>query len=310
MALPQHRSPDPTITGGGRPRPRRWALGAASLAALGGFTVAAAATASAQPAPLTDLDAFPTPLPAGCPGGPATLNELRWSTGAGPGTTDLTTLDARPGDTVTARWTSFAPGCLAADGTPAVTVSIAAYDGGASPFDPAVDQRLLDGWSSCGVDAGPCLPAGGPYELELVLPAADVTCAVQLDLVIGRPLAVVGPSGSFYSDISRRDEGPNLLIDAGPLDTQPCFVPTTTAPEGGALPSEATVPVSTPSTASPAVTAATTAAGAVLAGSVTAAPAALPFTGRDQRPLLAAALASALAGGVFLAAGRRRRAAR
>src|SRR5688500_6342189 len=110
-------------------------------------------TASAQTAPVSDYGAYPPSLPAGCPGGPDLVDGLRWATSAGRNSSDLATLGLRPGDTVIASWSAFDPGCTQTHGAAAIIVSLAAYDGGATPFDPRIDQRLVEGWASCGAGA-------------------------------------------------------------------------------------------------------------------------------------------------------------
>src|SRR5438045_97387 len=56
--------------------------------------------------------------------------------------------------------------------------------------------------------------------LTLPIPPPSDACNFQFDAVIGPPLGVVGPTGSYYSNISRqragKDDGntPNMLISA------------------------------------------------------------------------------------------------
>ncbi|MGE0727325.1 MAG: hypothetical protein AB7Q92_04685 [Acidimicrobiia bacterium] len=277
----------------------------------------AAMSAGAQTPPAPELPAIPVSLPAGCPDGRAALSNVRWTTDSGRESDDLATLGAAAGDTVTVHWQSFAPGCTEPDGTPRISVSLAAYDGGSAPFDRTVDQRLVDGWASCGAESTPCLPIGGPYSIRLLLPDTGVSCAAQIDTVIGLPLGVIGPSGGYYSNITRGDGGPNLLIGAGSLDTQPCAAmpaiptPATTAGTGvsSALPTGSGKPetAAQPSTIAPAAPPpTTTTAVAVLAGSVSVPPgAALPFTGTATRLLTVVASAALLAGCVLLILSRR-----
>src|SRR5690606_34722062 len=109
-------------------------------------------------------------------------------------------------------------------------------------------------------------------ELSLVVrgPAVSELCNTQMGFVIGLPLAVVGPSGSFYNAVLRGDDRPSMGIGATNFAIPDC-VPGT-SPTTAALPP--TVPPSTapPATAPP--TTAPPAAGAVdvLSAQVTAAP--------------------------------------
>ena len=259
-------------------------------------------TASAQTAPVTDYGAYPPSLPAGCPDGPDLLDGLRWATSAGGNSSDLATLGRRPGDTVTASWSAFDPGCTQTDGAAAIIVSLAAYEGGATPFDPRVDQRLVEGWASCGAGAASCQRAGDGYHLAVSLPGGD-TCAAQLDLVIGRPLAVVGPGGSYFSKVARNDSGPNNLIASGSLAANPCTAPAPAAPAAeqpdatvlaGTTPPTATPATTTPATEAAVITPAaaptttapapTTAPPAVSAEALAISPAELPITGLRHSP--------------------------
>jgi hypothetical protein len=281
-------------------------------------------TASAQTAPVTDYGAYPPSLPAGCPDGPDLLDGLRWATSTSSNTSDLATLGLRPGDTVTASWSAFDPGCTQTDGAAAIIVSLAAYDGGANPFDPRIDQRLVDGWASCGAGAASCQRAGDRYHLALSLPRSGDTCAAQLDLVIGRPLAVVGPSGSYFSNVARNDSGPNNLIASGSLATNSCTAPVPTAPAAqqpaATVPADttpttttvATAPAVTSAAAAPSTTvaAATTAPPAVSAEALAVSPAELPFTGRDIRRTATLAVTVAIVGAALIAVSRRRQVAR
>jgi hypothetical protein len=184
---------------------------------LGGAFVATAPSAAAAPAPITQYASFPAPLPPGCPGGPAALVDPVWSNGRGGVENDLRRLDLTGGDDLTLTWSGFASGCLGPSGVPAVTVSLTAYDAGpvSNPlaFDPSIDQHLLVS-TSCGVDAGPCTLAAGRYTMSLTIPgpSPDMSCNLQAGGVLGLPLAVVGPNGSFYSPLLRGDNGPALGI--------------------------------------------------------------------------------------------------
>lgn len=216
------------------------ALGTASVALLG---VAGTADA-AGPSPITDYANYPAPLPAGCPDGAGALTGLSYSNGRGGTASSLWGLNVRHGDTVTKSWSGFDSDCLAADGSPAITVGLAAYDNPTLRFDPTVDEELLDGWAACGAEAGACTKVNNRYQLQVTLPGSAV-CNLQLDSFLGLPLAIIGPSGSFYSDASR-GHGPNRLLSASNFGLEPCVAPTTTqAPTTTAAPQVPEAPVAT-----------------------------------------------------------------
>lgn len=263
------------------------------LASLGVAAVAQAAEGATSPAPIVDVADYPPPLPSGCPGGSDTFEGLTFANGRGDAASSLTELDVRAGDEVTMAWDGLAAGCADAQGQPLVPVTLAAYDTPAVGFDPTVDQTLLPGWATCGAGTGPCVASGTGGQLSFVVPPPDVSCLVQLDAVLGLPLAVVGPGGSFYAAASRGDDRSNMLIASRPVETVPC---------------EAALPATTavPTTAAPAVldtgVTATTAPPAVLPSTATAptvtvpATAALPFTGAHTGDAVALGLTSMLVG--------------
>jgi LPXTG-motif cell wall-anchored protein len=284
------------------------AVGAAMAAPSAGAQAAAPAT------PVTDYATYPAALPAGCPDGTSALIGVTFDNGRGAETTDLQTLDVRSGDTLTMTWSAFAPACRTEAGQPAIAVSMAAYEAGAATFDPSADQQLLPGWTTCGFGQTACSLTEGRYHLSLTIPPADVACTIQADAVIGLPLAVVGPHGSYYNSAVRGDERPNLLIADTHVVTAPCPVPATTSPP---TPAPAATPVTTPPTTAVALPAATETAapvpttavptGVEAAQATRAVP--LPNTGRDDsRPaVLAAALLLAGLGAVGAARVAERR---
>ena len=319
----------------GRASRRRASLVLAAALVGGIAVVFGASPAAAQTGPVTDYGSYPPSLPAGCPDGSAALAGLRWATGTGRDSGDLSTLGLRPGETVIASWAAFAPGCSGPDGAPTITVSLAAYEGGASPFDPQLDQRLIDGWASCGMDAPGCGRSDGRYQLEVSLPGSGA-CATQLDLVIGGPLAIVGPSGSYFSAVARNDAGPNLLIASGSLVSGPCAPPVATVPVAedvaedvavtAAPPttgpvtttSAATTTPTTPDATSPATTTPPAVSAGALAVSTTlpasaeaiaVSPAELPVTGDNTRRTATVAAIITILGAALVAVGRRRPAA-
>lgn len=205
--------------------------------------------------PVSDYASYPAPLPSGCPAGSSALQGLSFDNGRGDTASTLSDLDVRHGDTVTMSWTGFAEACTTGTGAPAITVSLAAYDSRTATFDPSVDQKLQPGWASCGPDASPCTTTGGRMRLSITLPGSGV-CNVQLDAVQGLPLAIVGPSGSYYSDWQRGD-GTSRLISAANFGLEPCVAASpTSAPPAVTTTTEAptTVDVSGPPTSGPTVT--------------------------------------------------------
>jgi len=219
---------------------RTLALGILAVVAVAVTVVRVDATTAS---PITDVSGYPTAHPAGCPDGEGALVGLSFDNGRGGSASSLWGLDVRHGDTVTMRWSAFHPSCTTG-GDPAIAVALAAYDVPTAAFDPSVDQRL-DTWEACGAGADACTVTDGRYRLGLTLPSTDV-CNVQLDAVLGLPLAVVGPGGSFYSS-GARGSGPNRLLSAANFSVTPC-APTTTV---AAVSTSSPAPSTTPTTVAP-----------------------------------------------------------
>jgi LPXTG-motif cell wall-anchored protein len=148
-------------------------------------------------------------------------------------------------------WTAFNEGC-AVDGQPVVAVTLATYGTDPDPdhpytFNGQVAQTLLFS-NSCGPGAETC-GEDGTYRLSLVIPltmpATAEPCYAQVDAVLGAPLTIVGPGGSYYSPVSRIDEGPNMLISAGTATIDTCVAPTTTTAPPVTTTTEATAPTTT-----------------------------------------------------------------
>ncbi len=307
-------------------------LAAASIVTLAviGATGAADAADPITVTPVTDYSSYPEDLPEGCPDGPDALEGLSFSNGRGGNSWELGSLDVAHGDTVTMSWDAFEEDCLDETGDPAIMVGLAAYDTVLPGFDPDQDQDLT-AWSNCGAGADPCdtsavdeeaqeemdnqTYASNPkeelvYTLSLTLPTT-APCNVQLDAHLGRPLAVVGPSGSYYSEALRDDNaGDRLVSSAAHFTLEPCEKATTTTPAPTTTPTSAPV-----TTAAPARAASVT--GQVLTRNVSApvvaaAPAAapntlaqvaqqqLPATGRNSVELVRLAAWLCLAGAVLL----------
>jgi hypothetical protein len=287
---------------------RHWSFLAGALLLALGSVIAGAAPAVAQTAgAVTDYASYPAPLPAGCPDGKASLVDVRFSNGRGGDTADLRQLDVGDGDTLTMSWQDFHGSCKTAGGGPAVDVTMAAYDAGSATFDPSIDQRLLPGWVTCGPSTSPCAPADGRYQLSITMPGIDVTCQVQAGAILGLPLEVVGPNGSYYNSVIRRDAKANMLIDATNFETPGCVSGTTTS-----VP--ATTTSALPSSTTTAPVADTTASTAGAPAAVSAESAELPFTGRSVGTQVWAGLLLALTGAGLVAYGvtvdRRRASAR
>ena len=158
------------------------------------------------------------------------LIDARFDNGRGGASSDLHALDVRNGDTLTLSWIDYAAGCRTPAGDPAIAVSVVAYAAEAGAFDPTIDQPLLAGWSSCGAGEAPCEPSSGRYELSVMIPDADVSCTIQSDVVVGLPLAVVGPRGSYYNSVIRNDQRANMLIADTTLTAVPCAAPVQVPP--------------------------------------------------------------------------------
>jgi hypothetical protein len=264
---------------------RRWLAG--GLAVMGLALFAGTATSAAE-------SGEPAPLPPGCPEGAAALQGVRFDDG-GPPVGELSQLTLGSGETLTVRWDRFAPGCADASGTPLIQVSLAAYATTALTFDPVVDQTLVAS-TTCGLGGASCAVTEGGYALRLTVPPESVGCRFQIDAILGEPLPIVGPSGSYYSAVLRGG-GPSLLIGAVSVDIPGC-VPAV-APVAPPAAPPTIPPTSPPTTAAPAsatpVVVATTAE--VLAAG--AAQATLPVTGADPAPV-AGAGAGLVVGGVAL----------
>jgi LPXTG-motif cell wall-anchored protein len=187
--------------------------------------------------PITDYASYPSPLPAGCPGGETSLLGVQFDNGRGNTASDLRQLPLRSGDTLTMTWDGFAPGCEG------LAVTLAVYSTHGEQFDPHTDETLVThvSWTD------------GPNVLSLVVPSAgtDDVCYLQVDAVLGAPLAVIGPNGTYYNSVLRPDEGPNNLVSAKnfaaectePAPTPAPEVPTTPPP---AEPAPDDTPVDTP----------------------------------------------------------------
>lgn len=295
------------------------------VAVVLGVVPGTAVAGAAPGAPITDYGAYPAALPGGCPDGPGAVEGERYDNGRGDEATDLRKLPLRPGDTLRVTWDDFAAGCSNSAGEPLIAVSLHAYDLSTPTFDMNVDQRLLDGWVACGAGLGPCTRgADGRYQLSVPVPgpAVSAECNTQMGFVIGLPLAVVGPSGSFYNALLRNDDRPSMGIGATnfaipdcvrgaastttpttpPTTPPPTTPPTTTAPPSVAPTSTAQPPATVLSAQlSAAPTTAPVAPAAVAGAHVSR----LPATGSASGNLTLAGLALLLAGTALVLGSRR-----
>lgn len=270
--------------------------------------------------PITDYLSYPAPLPAGCDGGADVVTGLLYDNGRGGQSADLRKLDVRAGDALTASWDGWADGC-GTDDAPLVALTLAAYDSPTADFDHQQDQYLLDGSLSCGAEAGACATGtAGRQQLSITVPgpAQSELCNTQLELVIGAPLAIVGPSGSFYNSLLRNGTGPDMGVGAKNHAIPNCTPGTTpvTVLVSTTLPPTTTAPPTTaPAQVSPDVVSATTAptVQSVVVSATTppsvlgiqVARAQLPNTGSTSGSMALAGAALLAAGGALVLAGRR-----
>lgn len=175
----------------------------------------------AQTALVTDYANYPdTPqaeLPDGCDG--AGVFGVTYSLNGGSPVGTLTALGAlTAGDTVAMSWTGTTPECV---GAPVVLVVKVAHD---PVFDASVDQFAKVPYAEATAD-------GGPGSLSYTLPGLvefGFNCAYQVDAIVGLPLAVVGPNGSFYNEVLRGDGRRSTLVDAANGAYTDCSPPETT----------------------------------------------------------------------------------
>lgn len=206
----------------------------------------AASSAAGPAAPATDYSTYPGSLPAGCAGGATALRDVRFDDGHGDSSTDLTKLSLRAGAVLTMTWSAVSSGCGDASGQPALPVSLAAHQTKSAQFDPTLDQPLVSGWATCGGGGTSCAQENGRYRLQLVVPAPASTCAAQIDAVLGLPLGVVGPHGSYYSAALRADNRPSMLVSYGFVKAENCAA--------GVSPERAAQPGASPTTSYPTTT--------------------------------------------------------
>lgn len=272
-----------------RARVGLFVAGTILLGAAGTLLTASPAIAD-SPGPLVvDYQNYPPPLPAGCPDGTGALSGVGFDNGHGQQSADLRQLTLAAGDTLTMSWTGYNGACAKADGAGAIDVSLVANGSQSAQFDVGTDQKLVNS-VTCGPDAGACQRVGERWTLALKVPGPDQACNYQVEAVLGRPLAVVGPSGSYYNSLLRGGTGPNMLVSATNFEIPGC-VAGVQANAAAAQPAVTTTAAPAPTTTAPPQPAA---AAAVESAVVAAAPTAAPTTTAVPTQVEAAVAARAL----------------
>ena len=209
------------------------------IAVLGGLFVTFASTAGAATeatvAPIgktnpADYATYPDGMIPGSCGtdGAAVLANVSYTiTHAGVDRT-VTNLSAEQlfiGDTVTMSWTGYANGC------DTLGVSLAVKSTDHNTFVITDNQHLVSYQYCSGSDCN--ANAQGVRHLSIQVPSKQAACNFQFDAVIGPPLNVVGPNGSYYGNGLRQQAGkhggPNMLIGASNGGKGECVAPTANA---------------------------------------------------------------------------------
>jgi len=282
-------------------------FGACSLPLLGG--IAGGQTGPPPPA-VVDFDTYPSGpqsmVPDGCDASGVTGLEYEVN-GDGPFGSLAELPVVAIGDVITARWSGVGEVC---DGVPIVLV----VKSSKTPvFVVEEDQLLVEPF---GVVTG---VAGQPGEVSIVFPdlidAPQPGCAFQLDHIIGAPLSVVGPNGSYYTGSLRPNGGPTTILSAfnGQIECVPVEETTTTT-----VPDETTTTVEATTTTEQATT--TTVQPTVQTVEVVqqqsiqnverprlerAGPASMPVTGSHSGPAALLGCLLVTAGAIGLLVGRR-----
>jgi hypothetical protein len=221
-------------------------------AAAGGPAIVFTSDAGAADAPLvTDYANYPSPAVAGAPAGcdgHSFLNPMYTTSNGGSGP-DLSALPPlRQGDSVTFTWSGMTPGCDASQAN--VTLSVKAAH--ATTFDPADKQHTV----------AAVTVSGAAHTATIVMPSLagqDGNCAYQFDAVMGYALAMVGPTGSYYSAAIRLDNERSMLASSQLGRYPTCEAPAAPPPSPLPAPAPTTVttapalPVVLPTTSAPPV---------------------------------------------------------
>jgi len=226
---------------------------AAAFIVAGTTLVAAGGLAGGQvvpplPDPVTDFANYPDPAsgaPTGCDASDLVgVGFAHNGVDVGGSIVGLAGMNA--GDTITMTWESVSSDCDPEPGNTPSPVSLAMKATPSGFFDQTANQPLVYPWAVAFVTAG----EGGSVTLTLpsLVDSPYPGCSGQLDAVVGLPLSVVGPGGSFYGS-ALRGGGPNMLVSAwnGTYELCAAEVTTTTTPEEDST--TTTVPVTTTSEA-------------------------------------------------------------
>lgn len=230
-------------------------------------------------------------VPDGCDA--ADVTGVEFSLNGGTPTGDAQSLPGlRIGDEVTMTWAAVGADCAGA------WLSLAIKEAAGATFDPTVDQRLLSPYAREVAAAG-----GGSVSLPIIQPVLE-TCFYQLDGIVGRPLAVVGPSGNYYSSsfsgAAARSDERSVLLGASNGQVPNCTPGTTTTTTGPPESTTSTIPATTssaPTTTPPAT--APSEPGPPASGVLTSSVPSLPATGASSGTLTAVG-AGLLASGLVL----------
>ena len=218
-------------------------LGGVLVAIAGMLTVVTVTTAGAQnpgdPAlVVTDYENYPdTPEASASPACSAEdilvdRDGTGFSLNGGPLQPTLAALGAlESGDVITAT-------LFVTDDCAGSVLSLTLKDAEQPFFEPTTNQINV-GFESV-------VAVSGLTTISFTVPAIPGDdCFYQLDAVVGYPLGIVGPDGSFYNPANRGGAGRNMLIDASNGALTACGeVPTTTSS------TTSTTSTSTPSTTS------------------------------------------------------------
>lgn len=215
----------------------------ALLAGLGVTTSSVASAADGPPPPpIVDYANYPDGIaglvPPGC-NGTNVLEGLQFTVNGGAPNASLSAFTLAAGDNIVMTWTGFGQGCAGAG------ISLSVKEAATQVFDPLDNQQLVLPFAYCGPGGASC----DGNTLSLTVPTLTVTCNFQIDAVIGPPLAVVGPNGSYYNSLTRGDHGKawstaqggtNMLISANNGGIGHCNLPPTadtelSCAEGGLL---------------------------------------------------------------------------
>lgn len=134
----------------------------------------------------------------------------------------------QPGDVITMSWTGWRQGCETG-------VSLSVKAASAPFFEETTDQALIAFVGCNGSTDANCTVQGGGFAMSLTMPQA--ICNYQTDAVVGPPLDVIGPNGSYYSNGLRQANldpapanGNDMLIAANNGGSGQCAPPVVTDP--------------------------------------------------------------------------------